>query len=49
MEKRRIKIAAKALIICVTEADHWEYEDRRDRIGELCAELIDRGVACSGG
>ena len=29
---------------CVTEAELWEYEDRRDRISQLCAELIDREV-----
>jgi hypothetical protein len=33
---------------CVTEAELWEYEDRRDRICQLYAELIDRGVTCSG-
>ena len=33
---------------CVTEAELWEYEDRRDRICQLYAELIDQGVACSG-
>jgi hypothetical protein len=27
---------------CVTEAELWEYEDRRDRICHLYAELIDR-------
>ena len=29
---------------CVTEAELWEYEDRRDRISQFCAELIDREV-----
>jgi len=29
---------------CVTEAELWEYEDRRDRITQLYAELIDREV-----
>jgi hypothetical protein len=27
---------------CVTEAELWEYDDRRDRICQLCAELVDR-------
>ena len=30
---------------CVTEAELWEYEDRRDRICQLYAELIDREAA----
>ena len=30
---------------CVTEAGLWEYEDRRDRICQLYAELIDREAA----
>jgi hypothetical protein len=29
---------------CVTEAELWEYEDRRERITQLYAELIDREV-----
>ena len=29
---------------CVTEAELWEYEDRRDRITQPYAELIDREV-----
>ena len=27
---------------CVTEAELWEYDDRRDRICQLRAELVDR-------
>ena len=30
---------------CVSEAELCQYEDRRDRIGQLCAELIDREAA----
>jgi len=30
---------------CVAEAELWEYEDRRDRICQLYAELIDREAA----
>ena len=30
---------------CVTEAELCEYEDRRDRICQLYAELIDREAA----
>jgi hypothetical protein len=30
---------------CVTEAELWEYEDWRDRICQLYAELIDRATA----
>ena len=30
---------------CVTEAELWEYEDRRNRISRLYAELIDRDAA----
>jgi len=30
---------------CVTEAELWEYKDRRDRICQLYAELIDREAA----
>ena len=30
---------------CVTEAELWEYEDRRDRICQRYAELIDREAA----
>ena len=29
----------------ITEAELCEYEDRRDRIGQLYAELIDRKAA----
>ncbi len=33
---------------CVTEAELCAYEDRRDRISQLCTELIDREtLACS--
>jgi hypothetical protein len=30
---------------CVSEAELWEYEDRRDRICQLYAELIEREAA----
>jgi hypothetical protein len=30
---------------CVTEAELWEYEGRRDRISQLYAELIDQEAA----
>jgi hypothetical protein len=30
---------------CVTEAELWEYENRRDRICQLYAELINREAA----
>ncbi len=30
---------------CATEAELWEYKDRRDRICQLYAELIDREAA----
>ena len=29
----------------VTEAELWEYDDRRDRIYQLYAELIERAAA----
>jgi len=30
---------------CITKAELWKYEDRRDRICQLYAELIDREAA----
>jgi hypothetical protein len=32
---------------CVTEAEVREYEDRRARISQLCAELIDNRKAAA--
>jgi len=30
---------------CVTDEELWEYEDRRNRISQLYADLIDREAA----
>ena len=35
----------KKILGCVTEAELWEYKDRRDRICQLYAEPIDREAA----
>jgi hypothetical protein len=43
--KLQLNTLEKQTFGCVTEAELCEYEDRRDRICHLYAELIDRKAA----
>jgi hypothetical protein len=41
----QLNILEKETFGCITEAELCEYEDRRDRICQLYAEIIDRETA----
>jgi hypothetical protein len=45
LSESQLNTLEKETFGCVTEAELWEYEDRRNRISQLYAELIDQEAA----